>query len=511
MSKAKPKNSLGNWLAVGIIAILIGWIQMVYWQSFSVVAKSEIELSDPHHSIVNKYQRKDNVSRFPVAILLHGKRCSSQMMDPLARELARNGVTSYSFDFDGHGNSKVPLYFSCLRSNEKIPICRRVKSDLSLVDSVFQKLVQRENLEGRRIYLIGHSFGGGRIGHALMKSREKSSLDLFLINLDGRENGVVYSGQKLLTLNVTGQRASRAAGRLMELNVSHLGLLISAEVSEIILREVLGDSFQMRERGWVSRSLFSMGPIAVTFLLLIFYFLLLNFLPEVDLKLERRVRTYKDFPLPYLIIILGLAIGSALVCRLSAHIFSLPMIFHTGENLFLLYFVHFGISLWVVHLVYDPLHLIHEICREINGKVVSMVIFSFVLLASIVFSYVDNYLFHAQIEIHRAWRWGCFIFGLLPLGIFVHQLTVANSSVQKWLLRTVIWTIIFSIWLLIAPPRPEDRNPTADVGVYLAFLAISEIFAEKIENKIGSVVGGSIFISLVVAWSAAVFYPIYSY
>ncbi|MCB9751702.1 MAG: metal-dependent hydrolase [Myxococcales bacterium] len=96
----------------------------------------------------------------PVAVLVHGWRCSHQMMLPLARVLARNGVEAYAVDLPGHASSPIPLDASC-PSGHRAP-CRADLGQMftsSLVE-VLAGMRAAGMLAGREVALVGHSSGG---------------------------------------------------------------------------------------------------------------------------------------------------------------------------------------------------------------------------------------------------------------------------------------------------------------------------------------------------------------
>jgi len=96
----------------------------------------------------------------PVAVLVHGWRCSHQLMLPMARMLARNGVESYVIDLPGHADSPIPLDTSC-SSSRKTP-CREELGRLfkEPLQRVLANMADAGMFEGRPLTLVGHSSGG---------------------------------------------------------------------------------------------------------------------------------------------------------------------------------------------------------------------------------------------------------------------------------------------------------------------------------------------------------------
>lgn len=86
-------------------------------------------------------------------ILLHGWRCNSSQLLPLARHLARDGFTAYSVDSPGHGGAT----FLCPRywlsgGDHFVPCQPEVKRSV-------EELIRREGLDRRRVVLVGWSQG----------------------------------------------------------------------------------------------------------------------------------------------------------------------------------------------------------------------------------------------------------------------------------------------------------------------------------------------------------------
>jgi pimeloyl-ACP methyl ester carboxylesterase len=88
----------------------------------------------------------------PVAFLVHGFGCNRSMMVPLAKHLARRGVTSYAIDLPGHGGS--PLLYS-----------HRAASDE--VWSALAEVASRETVSPEQVLLVGHSYGAALLAQTV--------------------------------------------------------------------------------------------------------------------------------------------------------------------------------------------------------------------------------------------------------------------------------------------------------------------------------------------------------
>lgn len=91
--------------------------------------------------------------RSPVILLLHGSSIFGRKL-PLIRALAKEfqglGYTVLTFDLRGHGESDKPQDYT----PEAFDFARDV-------EAAIDELEQRLDLENRRLYVVGHSFGGG--------------------------------------------------------------------------------------------------------------------------------------------------------------------------------------------------------------------------------------------------------------------------------------------------------------------------------------------------------------
>lgn len=216
----------------------------------------------------------------PVAVLVHGWRCSHQMMLPMARMLARNGVESYVIDLPGHADSPIPLDASCRRSR-KTP-CREDLGRLftDALERVLATMVEAGMFEGRPLTLIGHSSGGIAAAEVELPPGENPPARVIVEGAvrrlgPGRNQLFVGRGSKLDKYRLpAGQTegsfddASARRGALVK--ASHLSLVRNRRANEEVLawiegyaRTELGDDSRHHYRTY----LFTAGAAALVALL----------------------------------------------------------------------------------------------------------------------------------------------------------------------------------------------------------------------------------------------------
>lgn len=90
----------------------------------------------------------------PVVIIAHGFAGSQQIMYPFAVTLARNGYTTITFDFPGHGRNTMPLRGDLEDEVTRYGILR---------DALHTVTTYAQTHFGREIALLGHSMGSGAV------------------------------------------------------------------------------------------------------------------------------------------------------------------------------------------------------------------------------------------------------------------------------------------------------------------------------------------------------------
>lgn len=493
------------WVSWIFLAVTFVSLELYFSKSLFPVTIKQIQLENSDRSTVSIFRNENRENPNIVAVLLHGKRCSAQLMAPLARVLAMNGIKTYTFDFPGHGKSHFSMIFRCDIPGLELPICHKNRSDIDIGISVVQALIDRENLSNKKIVFIGHSFGGGRIGHSLMNSPQLSNIDKGLINLDGNVAGTIYRGPKLLTLHARTKQPSSDFGEQIQLNISHFDMIINSEVVEIVLNWINRNwkgEFENSER---STAFHLSVPVTAMLTLLILIFMTYGLIPKLG---EGQPIRYRMRVSAFIILFFASAV-SALIIRFGVESITFLKLHNTSESLYLIYLIVLGLcSISIISVVSKT-----ELKMKNSNyflKAISIGLLAFLPLALFVAPYVDHYLFHASLSETRMLRWGSFSFSFYPLCFVTRRLTISRSILQSYLLRLGIWIFLLAVWFLLQPPRDINRPPLGDLLQFFSCLVIIEFFAARLERKANSIISSAVFVSLALAWIAAVFYPFYT-
>ncbi|MBK7845544.1 MAG: alpha/beta hydrolase [Bdellovibrionales bacterium] len=493
------------WVSWIFLAVIFAGLDLYFSKSLFPVTIERIQLENSDRSTVSVFRHENREIPNTVAILLHGKRCSAQLMAPLARVLAINGIKTYSFDFPGHGKSPVPMTFRCNIPGLGLPICHKNRSDIDIGISVVQSLIDQENLSNKKIIFIGHSFGGGRIGHSLMNSPQLSNLDKGLINLDGNVAGTIYRGPRLLTLHARTKQPSSNFGEQIQLDISHFEMIINSKVVELILNWINENWRGTLENSEKSTAFHLSVPVTAVFILLTMIFMTYSLISELGSTqpFASRVRI-SDF-----IILIFSSVASALAIRLGVESITFLKLHNTSESLYLIYFILLGLSSTTVILIVSKEKFRMQRFNYFL-KAVSIGVLAFLPLALFAAPYVDHHLFHSSLSETRFLRWGAFSLFFYPLCFVTRRLSISKTIFQSYLLRMGIWIFLLTVWFLFQPPRDINRPPIGDLLQFSACLVIIEIFAARLERKSNSITSSAVFASLALAWIAAIFYPFYA-
>lgn len=182
----------------------------------------------------------------PVAVLVHGWRCSHQMMLPMARMLARNGVESYVIDLPGHADSPIPLEASC-SSRRKRP-CAQSLGVLftNSLRVVLATMADAGMFEGRPVTLIGHSSGAVAVAEVQMPAGQAPPARVILEGaLDrmspGRNQLFIGRGSRVrrypdVPVGATeGSFDDASARRAAKVDVPHLAMVRNERANEEVL------------------------------------------------------------------------------------------------------------------------------------------------------------------------------------------------------------------------------------------------------------------------------------
>ena len=94
-----------------------------------------------------------------VAIVAHGFSESKETMTGFGVELARAGITTYLFDFPGHGQSSVPI------SNDASSLTTEQDNATALGEVISYARQHNRVTQYPQIILLGHSTGATAIGN----------------------------------------------------------------------------------------------------------------------------------------------------------------------------------------------------------------------------------------------------------------------------------------------------------------------------------------------------------
>ena len=249
-ARALPKTRAFFWSCAGLV-VLFGLILAV--QSLNMknsgydFSLSQKTLSDTFETPY-LHVEPENGENKPVAVLLHGWRCSKQMMQPLAKMLGRHGIESFALDFPGHGDSSQVLDLSCSpeRLQRRGVPCRQPYDFTSMAKSMLTALFETHGLASREVMLIGHSAGAiaaydieGPLFRAL---RGRIALEGRIKNVRPHGNRMVIGGARYFSRFFSGQEHMDTgaaqlgtAYRHLSVPIAHLDLLHEDKVNAGIL------------------------------------------------------------------------------------------------------------------------------------------------------------------------------------------------------------------------------------------------------------------------------------
>ncbi|HEY4035452.1 MAG TPA: alpha/beta fold hydrolase [Ktedonobacteraceae bacterium] len=112
-----------------------------------------------------------------VAIVAHGFSESKEMMTGFGIELARAGITTYLFDFPGHGQSSVPI------SNNASSLTTEKDNTIALSEVINYARQHNSATKYPRIILLGHTTGTTAIGeYEMAHSTETDIIATILVS-----------------------------------------------------------------------------------------------------------------------------------------------------------------------------------------------------------------------------------------------------------------------------------------------------------------------------------------
>ncbi|HEX9131893.1 MAG TPA: alpha/beta fold hydrolase [Ktedonobacteraceae bacterium] len=129
-----------------------------------------------------------------VAILAHGFAGSKDLMTGFGVELARAGITTYLFDFPGHGESPVPLADNTFSE-------RTAQENTITVGEVVDYVRAHNSATSHpNIILMGHSMGSAAVGDYAMAHSDGDIVSTILISPIGQEHPTLTQPKNLLML-----------------------------------------------------------------------------------------------------------------------------------------------------------------------------------------------------------------------------------------------------------------------------------------------------------------------
>ena len=129
-----------------------------------------------------------------VAIVAHGFAGSKDLMTGFGDELARAGITTYLFDFPGHGESPVPLADNTFSG-------RAAQDNITTVGEVVTYARTHNSVTPHpNIILLGHSMGSAAVGDYSMAHPDGDIVSTILVSPVGQEQPTLTQPKNLLML-----------------------------------------------------------------------------------------------------------------------------------------------------------------------------------------------------------------------------------------------------------------------------------------------------------------------
>src|SRR6266566_4549600 len=129
-----------------------------------------------------------------VAIIAHGFSGSKDLMTGFGVELARAGITTYLFDFPGHGESPVPLANNIFSG-------QTAQDNINTVGEVVNYVRMHNSATNHpNIILLGHSMGSAAVGDYSMAHPDSDIVSTILVSPVGQEQPTLTQPKNLLML-----------------------------------------------------------------------------------------------------------------------------------------------------------------------------------------------------------------------------------------------------------------------------------------------------------------------
>lgn len=424
------------------------------------------QLEDEFHTPYVVVEPKEVLA---TAVIFHGKRCSSSMMLPLAKALAKNGVRSLVPDLPGRGRSSAFLDLDCKKYSRKGQSCNPTTE---IAVPILDALTKKENLDPDRTVLIGHSYGGALVEDLLPWSSKAS-----VINLEGFKspNGDDPRPHLIFQRPATVQASF---GSFFKYKTSHLHLLYEDSTVERVLNFLkLPIQNAHIELGLIFLRLF-------LFLAAGFFFMDLVF---DTLKKESRVRALSNGSSIWF---LGIAAGVSLLVLKFDRLGWLPDGLSSTFSLHYIALVAIGMSGWMTWG--------KQLCEKglLRDAALAVLLFSLVYL-SFDLSLNDSF-FHVRLE---PVRWPRFLF----IAFFSSSLfAVVRKIWPRWLVRLFFWMAFFVFWSLAF-----DAKGQFDAVFFGLFICGVETISSWAESRSHSCRVGVLTAAMFLGWSTML-YPLFA-
>ena len=244
-----PPRLVVHAIALGAALAALAVALALQHAAFGGVRVDSGRLEDESRSPYVRVSPRDG-DRGPVAVLIHGWRCSRKMMLPLARMLARNGVTAWAVDLPGHGSSPIPMDLSCADRAQR-PCRRGTDQDFIRYTDEILDAMDAAGVFRRPVTVIGHSTGGIAAHDVRGAAAQKLAAR---IDLEGTIRKFIADGNRLVIANARdvrlkgepdvrfGRFEDRSAWMLFTSRTKHIDLVRSTRVNGAILQWIQGAS-----------------------------------------------------------------------------------------------------------------------------------------------------------------------------------------------------------------------------------------------------------------------------
>ncbi len=460
------------------------------------------------------------------ALLIHGSRCSAEMMLPLARTLARNGIITFAVELPGHALSPSVLSggSSCQLCSAAPDSCREdVRRQLQ--DAVFQNytyLTQAKLLYPAQTIVIGHC-AGGTIAGDLLNSRPLQLAPFTAVNIDGVPRSINERGNILVLASEGGtpvvERArpdnlapgsfqTRTARKTVQLNESHLVMIYSKRVHLEILRWTKS-AFRLTQP--INPPPGNTDPSPFIALLTLSAFLLVYFsLPVIAPAVTDRETPSNSWSWRKLAN-LGFSGGAAsAVLRYGGdNVYPIPQLSLVGPG-FVFFLFATGIFATLGNRIFfrsKP----QEKGSSKNGLWTALLIpiATFLLIYFTAGAYASRTSFHLQFTPLRLSLFVLYALMLLPITTAIQRVISIDardslSVVKRFGCIAIVWWTLFALFGLFC----RDCAFSRDLGELKLLIITFELGGVLLFQRLGHRVAPAAFTALMLGWFVSTAYPV---